>query len=51
MKPDVSVIMYVKNGMPYFKRALQSVIHQTLYNIEILVIDGGSTDGTLEYTR
>lgn len=51
MKPDVSVIMYVKNGMPYFKRALQSVIHQTFYNIEILVIDGGSTDGTLEYTR
>ncbi len=51
MKPEISVIMYVKNGMPYFKKALQSVICQTLYNIEILVIDGGSTDGTIEYTQ
>lgn len=51
MKPEVSVIMYVKNGMPYFKRALQSVITQTLRSIEILVVDGGSTDGTVEYTK
>ena len=51
MKPDVSIIMYAKNGMPYFKRALRSVIDQTLYNIEILVIDGGSTDGTIECVK
>ena len=51
MRPEVSVIMYVKNGMPYFKRALESVAAQTLQNIEILVIDGGSTDGTIEYTK
>lgn len=50
-EPEVSVIMYVKNGMPYFKRALGSVMGQTLNQIEILVIDGGSTDGTAEYTR
>lgn len=51
MRPEVSVIMYVKNGMPYFKRALESVMDQTLNNIEILVVDGGSTDGTTEYTK
>lgn len=51
MRPEVSVIMYVKNGMPYFKRALQSVLTQTFQNIEILVIDGGSTDGTVQYTQ
>lgn len=51
MKPDVSVIMYVKNGMPYFERALHSVLNQTLHNIEVLVIDGGSTDKTVECTK
>lgn len=51
MKPDVSVIMYVKNGMPYFEKALHSVLNQILQNIEVLVIDGGSTDKTIEYTK
>jgi len=46
-KLKVSVLMYVKNGMPYFGRALTSVLNQTLRDIEIVVIDGGSTDGTL----
>lgn len=45
--PKVSVIMYVKNGMPYFERSLNSVLGQTLQDIEVLVVDGGSTDGTL----
>lgn len=45
--PKVTVIMYVKNGAPYFKHSLDSVIGQTLKDIEVLVVDGGSTDGTL----
>lgn len=45
--PKVTVIMYVKNGAPYFKRSLDSVISQTLQDIEVLIVDGGSTDGTL----
>ena len=48
MTISVSVIMYVKNGMPYFERALKSVCDQSLKSIEILVVDGGSSDGTLE---
>ena len=51
IEPEVSVIMYVKNGMPYFEKALKSVMDQTLHRIEILVIDAGSTDGTAEYVR
>ncbi len=51
IEPEVSVIMYVKNGMPYFEKALKSVMDQTLHRIEILVIDAGSTDGTAEYIR
>lgn len=46
--PKVTVIMYVKNGEPYFKQALDSVIGQTLQEMEVLVVDGGSRDGTLE---
>lgn len=46
--PKVTVIMYVKNGAPYFRRALDSVVGQTLREIEVLIVDGGSTDDTLE---
>lgn len=45
----VSVIMAVLNGMPYFPEALESVQNQTLQELEILVVDAGSTDGTLDY--
>ncbi len=45
----VSVVMPVLNGMPYFKEALDSVRNQTLKEMEIIVVDAGSTDGTCEY--
>lgn len=48
MKVKVSSITYVKNGAAYIEKCLRSVMNQTLYEIEILVIDGGSTDGTRE---
>ena len=44
----ISVIMPVLNGLPYFEQAIQSVRLQTLKNIEIIVVDAGSTDGTWE---
>lgn len=51
VNPKVTVIMYVKNGMPYFRRSLDSVVKQSLQEIEVLVVDGGSTDGTLETAK
>ncbi len=51
MKNKVSIIMPVLNGMPYFSEALDSVRNQTLKEIEILVVDAGSTDGTAEYVK
>ncbi len=44
----VSVIVYVLNTVSYIEKCVRSVMNQTLREIEILIIDGGSTDGTLE---
>lgn len=51
MGKKVSIVMPVLNGMPYFVSALDSVRSQSLKDIEILIIDAGSTDGTLEYIK
>ena len=43
--------MFVRNGAPSVRRAIESVRAQTYPNIEFLVQDGASTDGTLEILR
>jgi glycosyltransferase involved in cell wall biosynthesis len=49
--PLISVITVVKNSAGSIRETIESVIHQTYPNIEFLVIDGGSDDGTLEIIR
>lgn len=44
--PLVSVIMPVYNGERFLSRALESILNQSYSNLEILVLDNGSTDGT-----
>jgi glycosyltransferase involved in cell wall biosynthesis len=44
--PNVSVIIPVYNGEKTLEYAVQSVLAQTLKNIEILIIDDGSADST-----
>ena len=46
--PKVSIIMPSLNVEPYIRECMESVIHQTLQDLEILCIDAGSTDGTCE---
>ena len=42
----VSVIMPVYNVAPYLNESLDSVINQSYDDLEIIVIDDGSTDGS-----
>lgn len=44
--PAVSVVIPVWNSGKYFRECLDSVVGQTLRNIEILIVDDASTDGS-----
>ena len=47
MKPKISILIPCYNVEKYVRQCLDSVIHQTLKNIEIICINDGSKDGTL----
>ncbi len=47
MTPQVSVIMPAFNTGRWIRQAIQSVLDQTLTEVEILVVDDGSTDDTV----
>jgi glycosyltransferase involved in cell wall biosynthesis len=49
--PSISVILFVLNAVDTIERALRSVIADDQPAIELLVMDGGSTDGTVEIIR
>src|SRR4051812_3306187 len=46
--PAVTIVIPVYNGEPYLATAIQSVIDQSYKNIEIIVIDDGSSDASAE---
>lgn len=51
MNPKVSIVIPSLNSIRYIEECLQSVLNQTLQEIEILCVDANSTDGTLEYLK
>ncbi len=46
--PNVSVVVPVRNGAPKIARCLQALLDQTLQPCEVIVVDGHSTDSTVE---
>lgn len=50
-KPLITVITVVFNGAATIEHTIRSVIEQTYDNVEHLIIDGGSTDSTLDILR
>lgn len=49
--PLVSIITVVYNDQRSLRKTIESVIGQTYKNIEFIIIDGGSTDGTLDVIK
>lgn len=45
-KDLVSIGLPVYNGLPYLKKAIESILAQTYPNIELIITDNPSTDGT-----
>jgi len=49
--PLVSIITIVLNGEKYLEEMILSVLNQSYSNIELIIIDGGSTDKTPDIIR
>lgn len=48
MQPLISIIIVTYNAANYLQNAIDSVVNQTYKNIELIIIDGQSTDETVE---
>ena len=50
-KPLISIITVVYNGEKNLEETILSVINQTYDNVEFIIIDGSSTDGTIDIIK
>lgn len=51
MNPKISVLMPVYNGERYVKEAINSILKQTFKDFELIIIDDGSIDGSVEIIK
>jgi glycosyltransferase involved in cell wall biosynthesis len=49
--PDISVVLCIYNGEKYLNQAIDSILGQDFQNFELLLIDDGSTDSSLDIIR
>lgn len=49
--PDVSIIVPIYNTEKYLKRCINSILSQSFKDFELLLIDDGSTDGSLQIMK
>ena len=49
--PVVTVLTTVYNGMPFLKEAVRSILEQTYQDFEYIIINDGSTDGSVQFLK
>ena len=49
--PRMSVVMPVYNVEAYIEEAIQSVLDQSFEDFELIIVDDGGPDGSIELTR
>lgn len=50
-KPTCSIIIRAYNEEKHIRRLLQGITEQTVLDVQVILVDSGSTDGTLEATK
>lgn len=49
--PKITIIMAVYNRVDKIEQSISSIVNQTYENLECIIIDGGSTDGTVDIIK
>jgi glycosyltransferase involved in cell wall biosynthesis len=49
--PKISIVIPSYNKVKYIQETLESIVSQKYLNLEVIIQDGGSTDGTLEIVK
>jgi glycosyltransferase involved in cell wall biosynthesis len=47
----ISIVTPSFNQAPFLEQTIRSIVHQNYHNLEYIVIDGGSTDGSVEIIK
>lgn len=51
MKPDISIIVPIFNTSAFLPKCINSLLFQSFQNLELLLVDDGSTDNSLEIMK
>ena len=47
MHPYISVVIPVYNGTKFIQKTVKCILSQTMTNIEVILVENGSSDGSL----
>ena len=51
LSPKISIVIPSYNKVKYIEKTLQSIVTQKNASFEVIIQDGGSTDGTLDIIK